>query len=111
MASPSNPTGAVQDEATLRELASLGIPLISDEIYDGLVYDGARVVSALEQGAETVRLMRDAYDRRRRLLVRGLRELGFGVPQMPKGAFYALADARAFGTDSRRLAPALRETA
>ena len=163
VASPSNPTGAVQDEATLRELASLGVPLISDEIYDGLVYDGARVISALEvseeafvldgfskryamtgfrlgyaiappehirtlqilqqnlfisanhfvqragiaaleEGAETVRAMRDAYDRRRRLLVDGLRELGFGVPQLPRGAFYVLADARAFGSDSRRLA-------
>jgi aspartate/methionine/tyrosine aminotransferase len=163
VASPANPTGAVQDEATLRELASLGVSLISDEIYDGLVYDGARVVSALEvseeafvldgfskryamtgfrlgyaivppesvrtlqilqqnlficanhfvqragiaaleEGDETVRTMRDAYDGRRRLLVDGLRALGFGVPRLPRGAFYVLADARAFGSDSRRLA-------
>jgi aspartate/methionine/tyrosine aminotransferase len=163
VASPSNPTGAVQDEATLRELASLGVPLISDEIYDGLVYDGARVISALEvsdeafvldgfskryamtgfrlgyaiappehmrtlqilqqnlfisanhfvqragiaaleHGGETVQAMRAAYDRRRRLLVDGLRALGFGVAQLPRGAFYVLADARAFGSDSRRLA-------
>ena len=40
----------------------------------------------------------------RRLLVDGLRALGFGVPELPKGAFYVLADARAFGSDSRRLA-------
>jgi aspartate/methionine/tyrosine aminotransferase len=163
VASPANPTGAVQDEATLRELASLGVPLISDEIYDGLVYDGARVISALEvsdqafvldgfskryamtgfrlgyaiappeyvrtlqilqqnlficanhfvqragiaaleEGDETVRTMRAAYDRRRRLLVDGLLALGFGVPRLPRGAFYVLADARAFGSDSRRLA-------
>jgi aspartate/methionine/tyrosine aminotransferase len=163
LASPSNPTGAVQDQTTLRELARFGVPLISDEIYDGLVYDGARVISALEvsdeafvldgfskryamtgfrlgyaiaplehirtlqilqqnlfisanhfvqragiaaleEGEETVRMMRSAYDHRRRLLVDGLRELGFGVPQLPKGAFYVLADARAFGSDSRRLA-------
>jgi aspartate/methionine/tyrosine aminotransferase len=163
VASPSNPTGAVQDQATLRELASFGVPLISDEIYDGLVYDGARVISALEvsdeafvldgfskryamtgfrlgyaiaplerirtlqilqqnlfisanhfvqragiaaleEGDETVRAMRAAYDGRRRLLVDGLRALGFGVPRLPRGAFYVLADARAFGSDSRRLA-------
>ncbi len=163
VASPSNPTGAVQDEATLRELASFGVPMISDEIYDGLVYDGARVTSALEvsdeafvldgfskryamtgfrlgyaiapqermrtlqilqqnlfisanhfvqragiaaleQGEETVQSMRAAYDGRRRLLVDGLRELGFGVPELPRGAFYVLADARAFGGDSLRLA-------
>ena len=163
VASPSNPTGAVQDQPTLRELACFGVPLISDEIYDGLVYDGARVISALEvsdeafvldgfskryamtgfrlgyaiaplehirtlqilqqnlfisanhfvqhagiaalqEGEETVRMMRTAYDHRRRLLVDGLRELGFGVPELPRGAFYVLADARAFGSDSRRLA-------
>jgi len=46
--SPANPTGAVQDEVTLRALADLGPVLVSDEIYDGLVYDGQRVTSALE---------------------------------------------------------------
>jgi aspartate/methionine/tyrosine aminotransferase len=45
--SPANPTGAVQHAATLRGLAELGLPLISDEIYDGLVYDDAEVTSAL----------------------------------------------------------------
>lgn len=45
--SPANPTGAIQGEATMRGLAELGIPLVSDEIYDGLVYGGARVTSAL----------------------------------------------------------------
>ena len=33
---------------TLAALAELGLPLVSDEIYDGLVYDGARAPSALE---------------------------------------------------------------
>ncbi len=48
VSSPANPTGAIQTRATLAALASLGLPLVSDEIYDGLVYDGARVTSALE---------------------------------------------------------------
>ncbi|HZO08414.1 MAG TPA: pyridoxal phosphate-dependent aminotransferase [Myxococcota bacterium] len=48
VSSPANPTGAIQDRATLAALAGLGLPLVSDEIYDGLVYDGARVTSALE---------------------------------------------------------------
>ena len=39
-----------------------------------------------------------------RRLVPALRKLGFGVPAMPVGAFYVFADARAFDTDSRRLA-------
>jgi len=47
LGSPANPTGAVQDAPTMRALVSLGVPLVSDEIYDGLVYDGVRVTSAL----------------------------------------------------------------
>jgi len=168
--SPANPTGAIQDGETLRALAALGPPLVSDEIYDGLVYDGARVVSALEvsdeafvldgfskryamtgfrlgyaiapadtlrrlqvlhqnlfisanqfvqaaglaalrHGAPTVARMREAYARRRRLLADGLRKRGFHVPGEPAGAFYVFADARAFDTDSLRLAFALLDAA
>ena len=168
--SPANPTGAVQSSSTLNELASLELPLISDEIYDGLVYEGLKVTSglrlsetafvldgfskryamtgfrlghviaprsavrslqvlqqnlfisanrfvqhagiaALREGADTVRLMREAYDRRRRRTVVGLRRLGFRVPTMPVGAFYVFADARAFAGDSRRLAFRILEEA
>jgi (5-formylfuran-3-yl)methyl phosphate transaminase len=170
VASPANPTGAVQSRETLSALAGLGVPLISDEIYDGLVYDAARTTSALElsdqafvldgfskryamtgfrlgyviapraaarplqvlqqnlfisanrfvqhagiaaleHGAPTVARMREAYASRRTLLVDGLRKLGFGVPAVPQGAFYVFADARAFDTDSRRLAFDLLERA
>ena len=38
--SPANPTGAVFDADTLRALASLEVPIVSDEIYHGLVYEG-----------------------------------------------------------------------
>ncbi|WP_406670203.1 pyridoxal phosphate-dependent aminotransferase [Methanolobus sp. ZRKC4] len=40
--SPSNPTGQVLPEATFRELAKVAgkVPIISDEIYQGLVYKG-----------------------------------------------------------------------
>ena len=37
---------------------------------------------------------------RRDLLVSGLRNLGFGVPVVPEGAFYVYADCSAFTTDS-----------
>jgi aspartate/methionine/tyrosine aminotransferase len=144
---------------------------VSDEIYDGLVYDGARVTSALEvagdrayvldgfskryamtgfrlgyaiaprsamrtlqtlqqnlfisasefvqhaglaalrEGEATVAAARAAYTRRRARLVAGLRALGFGVAREPQGAFYVLADARAFGGDSVALAGALLERA
>ncbi|MCH2171698.1 pyridoxal phosphate-dependent aminotransferase [Myxococcota bacterium] len=46
--SPANPTGAVQSAETLRRLAEIGPPLISDEVYHGLVYDGVRATSAHE---------------------------------------------------------------
>jgi len=38
--SPSNPTGTLLSESCLREIASLPIHIISDEIYHGLVYEG-----------------------------------------------------------------------
>jgi aspartate/methionine/tyrosine aminotransferase len=40
--SPSNPTGHVMPEGTLRGLADVAgdVPIISDEIYQGLVYEG-----------------------------------------------------------------------
>jgi aspartate/methionine/tyrosine aminotransferase len=170
--SPANPTGAVQSRETMAALAGLGVPLVSDEVYDGLVYDGAHATSALEvadgadvyvldgfskryamtgfrlgyaivpkpalrplqilgqnlfisaaefvqraglaalaNGAPTVEAMRTAYARRRDLLVAGLRAIGFGVPEAPRGAFYVLADARRFDTDSLRLASRLLEEA
>ncbi|MHB8829441.1 MAG: pyridoxal phosphate-dependent aminotransferase [Syntrophales bacterium] len=38
--SPSNPTGNILCEKRLTEIAGLDIPIISDEIYHGLVYEG-----------------------------------------------------------------------
>ena len=170
VASPANPTGAIQDRDTLEALANLGVPLVSDEIYDGLVYEGRSVTSALGlgddvfvldgfskryamtgfrlgyviaparaarplqtlaqslfisashfvqragiaallHGGSTLLEMREAYARRRTLLVEGLRDIGFGVPTPPAGAFYVFADARRFGQDSRCLAFDLLERA
>ena len=163
LASPANPTGAVQPAAVVRELATLGVPVLSDEVYDGLLYDGAVVTSplgltddcfvfdgfskryamtgfrlgyviapewamrglvslqqnlfisaahaaqtvgltALAHGEAHLRMMVAEYDRRRRLLVDGVRRLGLRVPVAPTGAFYVLADARHLGQDSLGLA-------
>ena len=60
--SPANPTGAIQPRETLAELASLGPTLVSDEIYDGLVYDGERLSSALEHSDEAFVL--DGFSKR-----------------------------------------------
>lgn len=45
--SPMNPTGTLVEEDFLKEIVSLGVPVISDEIYHGLVYEG-RARSILE---------------------------------------------------------------
>lgn len=168
--SPANPTGAVQPREVLEALAGLGPTLVSDEIYDGLVYDGAQTTSALSVSPEAFVL--DGFSKRyamtgfrlgwvvapraamrrlqilqqnlfisassfvqhagiaalaegagmsaglleacrdhRRLLVDGLRSLGFVIEREPEGAFYVLADARAFGDDSRALAFEILEQA
>ena len=163
LASPANPTGAVQPPEVVRGLAGLGVPILSDEVYDGLLYDGAVTTSplgmtdccfvfdgfskryamtgfrlgyviapesamrhlvslqqnlfisashfvqtagltALEKGEAHRRMMVAEYDRRRRVLVDGVRRLGLAVPVTPNGAFYVLADARHLGRDSLRLA-------
>jgi aspartate/methionine/tyrosine aminotransferase len=62
VSSPANPTGAIQSEETLRAIAALGVPLVSDEIYDGLVYDDARVTSALQVSDEAFVL--DGFSKR-----------------------------------------------
>ncbi len=38
--SPANPTGNLLEADRMRDLAALGLPILSDEIYHGLVYDG-----------------------------------------------------------------------
>lgn len=45
--SPANPTGVVMRPEVMRQLAELGVPIISDEIYHGLNY-GGRDTSMLE---------------------------------------------------------------
>lgn len=68
-------------------------------------------IAALRHGEATVRAARERFRARRERIVRGLRELGLGVPTPPEGAFYVLADARAYGGDSRALAMRLLEEA
>jgi len=38
--SPMNPTGTLVNDQVYKELAALDVPIISDEIYHGLVYEG-----------------------------------------------------------------------
>ncbi len=181
--SPSNPTGHVMSSATLQGLAKVAndvsdsdsgsisnpVPIISDEIYQGLVYgaedhtileytDNAFVlngfsklyamtgwrlgyliapleyirplqniqqnfficansfvqhagVAALRGPQEHVRKMVATYDKRRRYMLKRLREIGFKVRSEPDGAYYILADAREFGSDSLELSRRILEDA
>jgi len=55
--SPSNPTGAVMDAATVQSIvelaASRGILVVSDEVYDEIVFDGTHI-SAMPYAPESV---------------------------------------------------------
>lgn len=51
------------------------------------------------------------YDKRRQFIIKGLKEIGFGIEVEPTGAFYVLANSRRFGSDSYKLAFRLLEEA
>ncbi len=53
----------------------------------------ASAVSALTRCQDDVEAMRREYDRRRRLVVRRVREMGLGLPAEPRGAFYVFCNA------------------
>jgi len=161
--SPSNPTGAVYDEATLRGLAKLAVDkdvwLMTDDIYRTLLYGDAKffqpatispevrahtiiidgvskaysmtgwrvgftaapkevveamatlqgqstthaasvaqaaALAAIEGPTTDLEMMRQEFDKRRKAMVKGLREIPGVKCVEPKGAFYAFPDLNAF---------------
>ncbi len=170
---PNNPTGAVASLENLQAISRIAeehdLLVISDEIYDSLVYDvehicfaslpgmkertitlggfsksfamtGWRVgyaaapaeilqglvrihqytvmsaptvsqlaaLAAVQQGAEFVEEMRRKYDRRRKLIISGLNEIGLET-FLPQGAFYAFPKISASGLDDEEFAQRLLE--
>lgn len=170
---PNNPTGAVMTRERLAEIAAVAekhdLLVISDEIYDRLVYGidhthfatlpGMRertvvlggfskshamtgwrlgyavgpvdlisamrkihqytimsapttaqmaVADTIDHVEDDVERMRVEYDRRRRLIVQGLNELGLACFE-PRGAFYAFPNIRASGLDEQAFAETLLE--
>ena len=168
---PNNPTGAVMSRERLLEIAALAekhdLLVISDEIYDRLIYGvehtcfaslpgmqertitlggfskdyamtGWRLgyaaapaeilgamrkihqytimsaptmaqiaaMTALEKGEPYVENMRQEYDRRRRLIVGGLNQLGLKTFE-PRGAFYAFPSVEASGMTDEEFAEKL----
>lgn len=160
--SPMNPTGTLLETEFFEEIAKLGIPIISDEIYHGLVYEGkahsileytdnafvlngfskrfamtglrlgyliapkkymAAIqkmgqnflicasstaqragIAALRDNSGYETKMRETYNERRVYMLGRLRDMGFFIPKDPQGAFYILADARKFTSNSLRFA-------
>jgi aspartate/methionine/tyrosine aminotransferase len=160
--SPANPTGNLLSAARMAEIADLGLMIISDEIYHGLVYEGkehsileytdecfvlngfsklyamtgwrlgyviapppyVRPMQKLQQnffisagavsqwaGVEALRSTEAAkevarmvrtYDKRRSYMIERLRKMGFTIAVEPTGAFYVLANAKRFTSDSYR---------
>ncbi len=167
--SPANPTGTLVAPERMKEIAGLGLPVISDEIYHGLCYgdrehtileytDEAFVlngfskayamtgwrlgyiiaptgfvralqkiqqnlfisapsmsqwagVAALAEAGPEVEQRRAVYNERRIYMVRRLRELGFGLPVEPEGAFYVLVNAKHLARSSYELAFEILEKA
>nr|HID12876.1 aminotransferase class I/II-fold pyridoxal phosphate-dependent enzyme [Anaerolineae bacterium] len=168
---PNNPTGAVMSRERLNEIAAVvkrhDLLVISDEIYDRLVYGvehvcfpslvgmysrtvllqgfsktyamtGWRIgyiaapaeilgmmrkvhqytimcaptvsqyaaLTALREGEPYVQEMRAEYDRRRRLIVDGLNEIGLKCFE-PQGAFYAFPSVEVTGMDENEFAEKL----
>jgi len=160
--SPSNPTGVVMEPDRMKELAKLDVPIISDEIYHGLVYEGKERtileftnnafvlngfsklyamtgwrlgyliapqpyiraiqkmaqnffisasdfvqcagVEALTNSSQYTVRMRDTFNQRRLAMLPRLKEMGFKIEVDPTAAFYILADAKRFSSDSYRFA-------
>ncbi|MFZ3383818.1 MAG: pyridoxal phosphate-dependent aminotransferase, partial [Candidatus Methanoperedens sp.] len=169
--SPCNPTGHVMSPGNLRSISEAAgkIPVISDEIYQGLIYKGKdhsileytsnafvlngfsklyamtgwrlgyliapqeyiRPLQKLQQNfficansfvqhagiaaligpQEHVKEMVSTYNTRRKFIIRRLKDIGFGINYEPDGAYYVLANAKKFSTDSLELSRRILEEA
>jgi aspartate/methionine/tyrosine aminotransferase len=61
-------------------------------------------IAALRDAAEDVARMKSIYNARRKFIIKGLRDLGFGIAVEPTGAFYVFANAKHISMDSYHLA-------
>jgi len=68
-------------------------------------------LAALTKAEADVERMKLIYNERRTYMIRRLRELGFGLPVEPAGAFYMLANAKHFSSNSYELAFEILEKA
>lgn len=57
-------------------------------------------IAALKHAKKDILRMKDIYNERRKLMIRRLKELGFGITVEPTGAFYVFANAKHILKDS-----------
>lgn len=60
-------------------------------------------IVALRDAGEDVTKMKQTYNKRRKFMIRRLKELGFGITVEPTGAFYVFANAKHISDDSYKL--------
>jgi aspartate/methionine/tyrosine aminotransferase len=81
---PHNPTGGIVPEAGLRAIADAavraGIPVLSDEIYSQILYDGQHVSIAAMPGMESLAIVLDGFSKT--YAMTGWR-LGYGIMPAP----------------------------
>ena len=81
---PHNPTGGIIPEAGLRAIADAavqhGIPVLSDEIYSQILYDGKHVSIAAMPGMESLAIVLDGFSKT--YAMTGWR-LGYGIMPAP----------------------------
>jgi aspartate/methionine/tyrosine aminotransferase len=68
-------------------------------------------LTALTQAQADVERMKRVYDERRRFMIQRVKELGFGLPVEPSGAFYMLVNAKHLSRNSHALAFEILEKA
>jgi aspartate/methionine/tyrosine aminotransferase len=68
-------------------------------------------IAALKYAQTDVARMKQTYDKRRKFMIRRLKEIGLGITVEPTGAFYIFANARHISTDSYQLAFEILEKA
>jgi aspartate/methionine/tyrosine aminotransferase len=61
-------------------------------------------IAALRETGDDVRHMKATYNKRRKFMIKRLRELGFGITVEPTGAFYVFANAKHLSNNSYELA-------
>jgi (5-formylfuran-3-yl)methyl phosphate transaminase len=67
-------------------------------------------VAALREAEQETARYRAIFEERRRVMIDGVRTIGLRIDVEPTGAFYVLADARRYASDSRQLASEILET-